>query len=250
MDIQFNPKRHTKICNNLRKTHCLDSTKCMLGFVNRAINFGLYMIDYREKKLIIGNLPGHVIAGLPVEMFNKRGIKIYDNILSKDEMKWAHQVYAQAQKVFDLYDDYETRMELVFSYDLVSVTPSGRQITLRHRVVPYQLDENGYMWLALCTVSTSLLTHKTTKACIDCIKTGERYDYVDDKFVLSQHKYLVEDEISILGYLADGMAMKQISVAMDLSLRVVERKKKDALEKLGAATQAAAVYKAKGMGLI
>jgi len=250
MDIDFNPKRHTKICNKIRKDHCLDTTKCMLGFVNRAINTGLYMIDYREKKLIIGNLPGHVVAGLPVEMFNKRGIKVYENILSKDEIKWADEVYAQAQKVFDLYDDHETRMEIVFSYDLASVTPKGRQITLRHRVVPYQLDEDGYMWLAMCAVSTSPLTHKVTKACIDCIKTGERYDYIDNKFVLSQHKYLTEEEITILGYLADGMAMKQISAVMDLSLRAVERKKKDALEKLGAATQAAAVYKAKGMGLI
>jgi len=249
-DIPFNPKRDLKACKKIKKYGDLKQAKCLLGYVSRAINLDLCMFDFQEKRIVIGNLTGHTIAGLPIETIRKEGVNIYDKILSNSEIEWAKNMMNESYKFFAQYDDFATRMELVLSWSLQVNTPNGREITLDHRLVPYKLDDNGDLRLALCSISTFPLTYKTTKACIDCVKTGERYDYIDGKFIRSQHKYLTEEELSILGYLADGFAIKQISVKMGLCQRMIERKKKEALDKLGAPTQAAAVYRAMSMGLI
>jgi DNA-binding CsgD family transcriptional regulator len=250
MDIQFNPKRDTKPCKQVKKSHCLDRSKCVLGYVSRAINTCLYLVDFREQRIILGNLSGHTIAGFPTEMIRKEGLGIYHKILLDSEKDWWREMTVQAYKIFDSYEDCEVRMELVLSCDLTAKTPSGREVNLHHRIVPYQLDNDGNLWMVICAISPTQLTHKTTKACIDCMKTGERYDYIDGKFILSEHCHLTEEEVVILGHLADGLPIKAISDKIGLSLRVTERKKKSALDKLGAATQAATVYRATNMGLI
>jgi DNA-binding CsgD family transcriptional regulator len=208
------------------------------------------MVDYRKQEIIVGNFSGQKLAGFPAALIRKEGLKIYDKILAKGEKWWLLKMNREAYKIFHQHNDLETRMELVLSFDLKSKKPDGKEIILHHRLVPYEFDDNGNVWLALCAVSALPLTHKTTKACIECMKTGKRYDFVDNKFVPSNYKSLIEDEISILSYLAEGIPIKQIAEKISLSLRAVERKKQSALEKLNAPTQAAAVYKAKGMGLI
>ena len=222
----------------------------MLGYVSRAINTCLYLVDFREQRIILGNLSGHTIAGFPTEMIRKEGLNIYNKVMPESEKLWWSEMIPKAHKIFDSYEDCDARMELVLSCDLIGKTPSGREVNFHHRIVPYQLDDDGNLWMVICAISPLPLTHKTTKACIDCFKTGERYDYIDGKFVLSEHRHLTEEEVVILGHLADGIPIKAISDKIGLSLRVTERKKKNALDKLGAATQAAAVYRAKNMGLI
>ncbi|MCL2683515.1 MAG: helix-turn-helix transcriptional regulator [Bacteroidales bacterium] len=208
------------------------------------------MVDFHKREIIIGSLSGKILAGIPASLVRKEGFKVYDKILSKAEKRWLLKMNSKANEIFRSYSDPEMRMELVLSYDLKAKAPDGREVILHHRLVPYQFDDNGNLWLALCTISALPLTNKLTKASIECIKTGERYDYVDDEFVSSEYKTLTEDEISILGYLADGVALKQIGEKIGISLRAVERKKQSALGKLGAPTQASAVYRAKSIGLI
>jgi len=243
-------KNDLKACKKIKKKHGKNDTKCLLGHVGLAVNCYICLIDFHEEKVIVGNLAGHTVAGLPVELIRKEGLKLSDKILPESEREWLKNMDIEARKIFAQYDDFDTRLEFVFSHDLQAKTPSGREITLYHRLVPYQLDENGDLWLAVCAVSAMPLTHKATKACIDSVRTGERYDYIDGKYILSEHKHLTEEEIEILAHLADGIAIKQISAKIGISLRAVERKKKVALTKLGAHTQAAAVYRAKSMGLI
>jgi len=237
-------------CKKVKDSHCLDQTKCMLGYIGRATNSYVCVIDFQKEEIIVNCLEGFTIAGFPTEVIRKGSIEFYNKILSDNEKEWLKTMTTEAGKILLGYDDFEMRMELVFSFDLLAINPNGTEVTLHHRLVPYQLDKEGNIWLSVCCVSALSLTYKTAKACIDCVKTGERYDFVDGKFVPSRHRQLVEDEIAILGYLAQGVAMKQISGHLGMSLRAVERKKKEALDKLGAQTQAAAVYRAKDMGLI
>ncbi|MCL2413634.1 MAG: LuxR C-terminal-related transcriptional regulator [Bacteroidales bacterium] len=251
MDTTF-PQEESElmVCKKIKNSHCLDQTKCMLGYIGRASNSYLCVIDFQKEEIIVNYLEGFTIAGFPTEVVRNGSIEFYNRILSDDEKEWLRTMVAEAGKILLEYDDFEMRMELVFSFDLLAKNPNGTEVTLHHRLVPYQLDKEGNIWLALCCVSALSLTYKTTKACIDCVKTGDRYDFIDGKFVKSRYRQLVEDEIAILGYLAQGMAIKQISGHLGMSLRAVERKKKEALDKLGAQTQAAAVYRAKDMGLI
>jgi len=239
-------------CKKSKKVTSLDQAKYMLGYIGRATNNSYWsVIDFHKKEVIVVScLEGFMIAGFSIEAIKKGNVEFHSKILSDNEKEWLEAMTAEAEKVVSKYDDFEMRMSLVFSFDLLAKNPNGREVILYHRLVPYQLDEQGNIWLALCCVSAQPFTYKTTKACIDCAKAGLRYDFIDGKFVLSQHRQLVEDEITILDYLAQGVPLKQISANLGMSLRTIERKKKEALDKLGAQTQAAAVCRAKDMGLI
>jgi DNA-binding CsgD family transcriptional regulator len=208
------------------------------------------MFDYEKQKFISSNIHKYSVSGLSNELIKKEGADAYNYILSDSEKQWLFKMNEEAFKIFRKYRDLELATELELSYDLTGKNMYDREVTLHHRLVPYQFDDNGNLWLAFCIVSALPLTQKNTKACIECDKTGERYDFVNGKFVLSDYKPLTRIEIAILGYFADGLILKQISEKVGMSLRSVEHKKKALLEKLGAPTQAAAVYKAMNMGLI
>ena len=87
-------------------------------------------------------------------------------------------------------------------------------------------------------------------ACIDNQLTGERYEYINDRFIPTALKNLSQDETMILRCLAKGFKMKDIGEELNMKQRTVELKAKSAFDKLGVSTQGAATYKAKELGLI
>jgi len=114
----------------------------------------------------------------------------------------------------------------------------------------FEFDKNGNMWLGLVFASQMFFKPPGVKATIDCFATGEKYDLVNDEFVLSKIKALTNDEIAILKWIASGIPGKNISGLLKISERSLRRKEQCVFDKLDADTPAAAVYKATTLGLI
>jgi len=222
----------------------------LLGTINRIMNTCVYMIDYRTKKLIFRNSTNLTICGHPGEIAAQEGFNIYKRILPNEELQWLMEMQAQSQYIYNSYKSFEERMGFEFSFDLTAIDKDGHQIIFYQRLVPYRLSNDGHIWLALSVASRTPLTQKATKACIDNHVTGERYDYNNGQFILSKQTYLTREEIAILRCLANGLLLKDIGKTIGINQRTVVRKEQLAFQKLGVATQGAAVYKAKDMGLI
>ena len=250
MKFNVHPNHEWKISQEAERAHNVKYLEDTLGFFNRIMHSCVYMVDYYKQKLIVGTTSVPTITGYPRDLIKKEGFKIYNRVCTEHERETLQKMDAEAHKLFDRYDNFEDRLGIELSYDIVAKNKTGREFTLYHRLVPFKLCDNGNMWLALCLISTNSLVQKTTRACIQNHITGETFDFIDGKFVLSKQKCLTDDEVAILGYLADGVLLKQISKKMGISLRTVSQKEKSAFDKLGVCTQASAVYKAKDMGLI
>ncbi|MCL2683514.1 MAG: LuxR C-terminal-related transcriptional regulator [Bacteroidales bacterium] len=240
-----------KLFPELEKKYTDSYIQYVLGFISRVANNNVFLIDYKKHKIFVSEVQRYSIAGGLNELMKKEDVaNLYNDILLDSEKEWLFKMIEEAFKIFRKYNKLGIGTELELSYDVKGKSVHDREVVLHYRLIPYQYDDNGNLWLAFCIITTLPLTHKTAKASIECLKTCERYDFIDNEFVLSDYRPFTRIEIAILGYLADGYMLKQIADKIGMSLRFVEQRKKDVLEKLGATTQAAAVYKAMNMGLI
>jgi len=250
MKLNTRSNDNWKISKEAERHYSTKHLEDTLGFFNRLTHSNVFMADYYKQRLLVGPSSVPSITGYSWDFIRKEGFKFYQIILSEKEQDMLQKIDTEIFKLFNKYSDFEDKMSLEISYDVMVKHKNDREFMMCHRLIPYQLCDNGNLWLAMCIVSTNSIVQKTTRACVENHRTKERFDFVNKKFVPSDYKCLSIDEMAILGYLAEGVVMKQISEKMGTSLRIVERKKRDALNKLGAPTQAAAVYKAKTMGLI
>ncbi|MDR1951701.1 MAG: helix-turn-helix transcriptional regulator [Bacteroidales bacterium] len=250
MNSKFSTQNHLKISTKDIRTFNNNYIEHGLGFINRIMNTCVYMIDYRTKRIIFGNVSNPTICGYSREVFKQEGFNIYKKILSEDEMLWLTKMNEDACRIFYSYSNFEDRMGVEFSYDLTAIAKNGKQVSLYQRIVPYRLCENGNIWLALCAASTKPFTPNETKARIDNYVTGDSYNYVKEKFVFVEQKHLTEDEVLIIKCLAEGIRMKDIGNELGIKQRTVEQKARSAFDKLEVATQGAAVCRAKDRGLI
>jgi DNA-binding CsgD family transcriptional regulator len=251
MLTNYTPKKTWKISSDANLVFSEQHIQRLLGFLSRLMNTSVYMIDCREQKLYVGNTPKPTISGYPKEFIRKESLRIYDKILCEGEKQRLDEISQEAFNIFHKYDNLEVREQLEFTYELKGKTITEREVSYCYRLTPFRLDGNGNLWLALCVVSTQpCITLRNTKASIGSFATGERFDYVDGKFAVSKLKSLLQDEVAILGYLAEGYLVKQITEELGIPQRTIERKLTDIYSKLKVRTQAAAVFRAKDMGLI
>jgi DNA-binding CsgD family transcriptional regulator len=238
-----------KISKKLEKNHTIKRIEEQLSFFNRACKGNFYMVNYYEQKLIVGTSNASTFCGYPKDMIEKEGFDFYKRILKKNELIWLEKMNAEAYNVFFNFREPE-RQNLEFNYDLIVETVSKDSVVLHHRLVPYKLCENGNMWLGLCFVSLSPYLLSSCQAHIVNQQTSETYDFIDNKFVLSDVKALTLEEISILNYLTKDMMTKQIVDLLDISESTIMRKKNIIFDKLGVKSSYAAIHKAAKLGII
>ena len=221
----------------------------VLGLFNRACEGNFYMADYFNQKMFVGDSSHSTFSGYSRALVEKEGFDFYLRILKQEEFDWMVKMNNEASRV--LYDHPESqRKNLKFSYDLIITNVSGREMVLRYKLIPFQFDKNGNLWLGLifCTQQRSLSLGP--KAIIDNFETGERYEFINDEFVLSKIKHLTADEIAILKWIANGMSGKNMCELLKISERSLRRKEQSAFAKLDVNTPSAAVYKAATLGII
>ena len=221
----------------------------LLDLFNRACGGSFYMVDYHSEKILIGNSSHSTFSGYSRALVEKEGFEFYHRILSPKELNWLTDMCKKASKVFYGFSE-EHRRHIEFTYDLLATTANNKELILRYKLVPFQFDRNDNLWLGLIFCQQLQSRPIGPKAFIDDSATGDRYDYVDGEFVLSEIKTLTKLEISILKWLANGISGKNICGLLEISERNLRRKEQALFEKLNADTAAAAIYKATKQGII
>jgi DNA-binding CsgD family transcriptional regulator len=250
MKLEPHIQKPWKISKESKRLYCPKNIEKALGFFSRVSQSNFYLVDYYEQKLFTGKtMMPPVPFNFSKEIFEKEGFDLYKRFVSKDELKWFTQINEEAHKVLYSYPEAE-RWNLEFFYDLIAKTPNREEIILRHKLVVYELDKNGNLWLELCHITPSSFMSMVSKACIVNIRTGERFDFIDGKFVASTIATLTPEEIMILTHMAKDMPNKQIAGALKISESNLKRKRLALFDKLGVKTPAAAIYKATMLKII
>ncbi|MCL2028651.1 MAG: hypothetical protein FWG79_09255, partial [Bacteroidales bacterium] len=218
-------KKAWKISKEQARIHSTQKIEEELSLFNRICNGNFYMVDYFHEKLIVGVSSASTLTGHSQTLVKKEGFEFYHRILKPDEFNWLVRMTKEAHNIFYKYP-VSQRQDLEFSYGLTAMSANGGEMVLRHRLVPYQLCKNGNMWLSLCFVSISSSLQEPGKAAIVNSKTGEQYDFVKNKFVLSTAKALTHDDIKVLKWMTQELSTGQMCKLLKMSESCFKRHKK------------------------
>jgi DNA-binding CsgD family transcriptional regulator len=239
---------------NLATRFSKENIEDTLSRFNQACGKKFYMLDYRKKRFIVDSNSSPVLCGHPKELADVEGFEFYHRILKDDEWQWIQRMNAEAYNVL-FSTPIEVRDSLVISYDLTFHIASEKdselpkEFILHHKVVPYQLCNNGNLWLGLCFVSPSI-NEKTGTATIINTQTGERYEFDGKVFMKIDDLAITQEELSILEWLVKGITAEKMCGLLKVSLPTFKRKKRLLYEKIGVGSSAEAVHWAHLTGII
>jgi len=216
---------------------------------NSAGGGNFYFLDYYRKKAIVDSSSALILCGHSKNLADKQGFDFFQYVLSDNEWNWLNRVNEKCYEFFFNYPKNRHK-DLSISYDLKLITTKGKEIMLRHNIVPYKLCQNGNVWLGLCHVWASP-EKKSGNAFIFDRKTGEQYDFTDDNFVNLGTHVLTQEERTILKLMVQELSDEEIGQLLEISsVANLKRKKRDLYAKLDVGTSASAVHKAHLLGII
>jgi DNA-binding CsgD family transcriptional regulator len=226
-----------------------DELENMLAAFNYAEGNNFYILDYYRKKIFVGSPSALILGGFEKQVLDDEGFCFFERVLPDREWKWLNRVNHKMYQFFFSCPEPD-RKHLAFSCDFKISTVKGKQIILRHTIVPYKLCKNGNLWLGLCHVSLSP-HHESGHPTILNRKTGERYDLIHTKFVKTQHQILTDEELMILEWMVKGLSDKLICERLNfMPMTNFKRRKRILYDKLNAGTAAEAIHNAHLGGMI
>jgi len=219
-----------------------------LTSINNATKSSAYIMDYYNEKIIVDSDSSLVLCGHSKAVADQQGFGFFEHVLSDAEWKHLQRANEKAYEMF-FYFPENRRRYLSFSYNMKMLTAKGNDLVLNHNFTPYKMCKNGNLWLSLCNVSISDQKDLGFFHIIDN-KTGDQYNFIDNKFVKTEMPFFSQEEKQILKWLTKDLSNNQMSELLSMSLANFKRKKLLLFEKLQASTSAGAVSKGYLAGII
>ena len=215
----------------------LESTLSALNLIDGQ---RYYFIDYYNKCLVVESSASLILCGHPKKLADREGFRFLRRIISDEDWKWVAGVNNRYYDVF--FDTHpKNRKKLSIALELAFKTADKDEIILHHKIVPYQLCNNGNLWLSLCSVALS--RHQKSKhAVLTNTKTGEKYVFDKDRFVKTRAVSLTEEELKILKWLVKGFSAEYMFASLNISESNLKRKKTVLYKKTGVHSAAEAIY--------
>jgi len=249
MKVTIVKKQSWRIPDWYLRTHSEKGLEEVLSSFNHTGKSNFYFLDYFRKKIIVDSPLSLILAGHSKAEVNELGFGFFEHILSDSEWVWLNRVNIECYNFLFNYPA-NRRKDLLFSYDLAVLTAKDNNIILHHNISPYKLCKNGNLWLGLCHVWVSSSQRKSCPLIIDR-KTGEQYEFVDNKFTKISTRTFTEEDLIILGWMVKDLTDEQMSEQLKASsVANFKRKKRALFDKLGAGTSASAIHKAHLLGII
>jgi len=233
-------EREWSISKKMQQSFNKESIEKILSAIDLIGGFGSYIMDYHAQKIFVSSESSSILCGHPKELIDNEGFNFFKRIMSPKELAW---LSCANKASYDVFFDtpFTSRKKLIFSFDLTCATTNQREIILHHKVVPFQLCNNGNVWLSLCSV-TSSYQKKSRQASLFNTKTGDRYKFIDNRFDKIPDCVLTEEELRILDYMVKGFHTDEISTLLKVSSSNIKHKKREMYKKMGVKTSAEAIH--------
>lgn len=217
--------------------------------LNKISGGSYFFVDYYHQELIIDSPKSRILFGYPKELALKEGLLFFKNILTKEEMKWQKKLLKLIANVFFSLEEAH-RLDFVILQDTKVKTSSGEEQSFHFKIIPFQLCENGNLWIALGCISSAISQEAERNVCLLNWILQARFDLVNQSFVEKKIVPLTQDEIKMLEMFVKNMLEEDICEAIGLKKGKYHYVKNKLFEKLEVDTPAGAVQRAHHLGLI
>jgi DNA-binding CsgD family transcriptional regulator len=199
--------------------------------------------------MIVDSSSSTILCGYQKELAQSEGIDFFRRIMSGSRFALRAHREKDFFNIFYRYPEVYRRNFVLLS-DIVLEDISHNELILHHKMVPYKLDKNGNMWLALCFCSAFPEKAEDSRSSLTNSATGERYEFMGGSFVLSDTNILDQEELLILEWMAKELSAEYICETMKISESSLKRKKQKIYTKLGVLSSNGAIRRAQIMGII
>lgn len=126
----------------------------MADAMARNTNSSLYIIDYNQKNFLYVSPNPLFLCGYTPEEVRGKGYGFYFEVVPAEEIRMLFEINEAGFYLFGRHSS-EEKYGMTIEYDFHIKACDGRFRLIHHKLTPVLLDKDGYMWLALCTVSLS-----------------------------------------------------------------------------------------------
>ena len=196
-----------------------------------------------------------ILCGHSKTAIEKAGFNFFNQILGEKDLNWLKRLWQQYE-TFLLEFDENKRKDFILLYDLNVKIQIDKQLFIErvfhYKAIPFQLCNNGNLWLTLGYVSPSLAKKGEYNGCILNTETKKRYDYdfSDGTLTESDIAMISSVEQDMLGKFVQGISDDEISDWLGVGHTKYYDLKKILFKKLEVNSPAAAIMRAYQLGLI
>lgn len=222
----------------------------MAEAMSRNSSHSLYIIDYNAKGFIyVSPNPLFLCGHTPNEVM-AMGYGFYEKVVPAEEVQMLLEINEAGFRFFYSHPR-EERLTMSIDYDFHLCYGEGNRQLIHHQLTPIQLDAEGNIWLALCSVSLS--TAKSEGNVVCSVGRGSEhyaYSFASKRWKLLPQTVLSEREADILRLSIRGFNMKQIGEQLFIDVNTVKYHRRHLFQKLGVANITEAIGLAESMRLI
>ena len=221
----------------------------MLAAINKINNTTSYYIhDSYARKIIVDSPISTILCGYTIDVAEKLGFAFYERLFDKKEWERLNRMFVEIYKIYYTHPPAK-RKHLVSCFDFTVQHVGKGELILQHKAIPLLLCDNGNLWLNLCSVTVSS-QKQLGKETITNTETGELYEYINGRFVLSDKLAITEEDLLILELMSNDLDLEQIAEQLGVSTKTYTRKKLTLFDKLDVKNSAGAIRKAHSEGFL
>ncbi len=236
------------ISEELQKQFDRNALIAILSALNRMYQGNFFFIDYFHREIIVDSEEAKILSAYSTNLLLKDKLGFFKRILTRTEFQWQQKLSQPAMDVFYGLSE-ENRLDLIFLND-VAIKPKYEKRQIVHcKSVPFHLCNNGNLWLMLVCMSSSV-SRKGQNSCILDFNRNMRYEFAETEFVAHEIKTVTDVERRVLKLLMRNASPRKIYTDMGVSRSTFQRLQRSLFEHLEVKTLAAAIQRARQLGLI
>lgn len=244
----FTPYNSVRAINEDRYKHVQLLIDAAMAF-SRSTNQSVYIIDYFKQGFIYVSNSLAFLCGEDVDKIREFGYELYLRHVPKEEQKMLLEINEKGFTKFESIP-FNERCDYTISYDF-NITCGRKKTLINHKLTPLILNEDGRIWLALCTMSPSArkepghIMLRRQKS-----STYFRYDLETHRWCEEKEIALSEVERNILLLSARGYTMVQIANQVCKSIDTIKTYKRNIFNRFDVTSIVEALTYATNYGLI
>lgn len=205
-------------------------------------NQSFYVMDLYKREFLYVSPNTSFLGGYPACQIKEWGFDYFEKVISPDELSMISELNKKGIELFHTLP-LEHRAYFLISYHLTIKGKNGEMALYSHRFMPFYLNSEGNIWLAICWVTPSV-NQCQANISVQLPQKPARYIYSfkSKKFKPHETARLSERENQVLKLTIAGNTSESIALKLFVDINTVKFHKKNICRKLDVKNMTQAIY--------